>query len=226
MWSSSRSKPALGRALRRARRTRRAPRSMSARSISRGTWLMPAKYGSGDGAMIGQLPSSSGWSIALPHAASSSPCARRGRAGCRSSRRACACTKSTMRCQAPTCSSSVHARAARRDPALGETSVISVITSPAPPSARRRGARGGSRPGAVDREYMSIGETTTRFGSTSPRRRNGVNIGGRRGVGCRPLNAASTVGDEARVAQLQVVVGDAPAARQQVEGELRGSWPT
>ena len=35
---------------------------MSARVISDGTWLC-GRYGSGDGAMIGQLPSSNGWSI-------------------------------------------------------------------------------------------------------------------------------------------------------------------
>ena len=36
--------------------------SMSARVISRGTWMTPGRYGSGDGAISGQLPSGSGWS--------------------------------------------------------------------------------------------------------------------------------------------------------------------
>jgi hypothetical protein len=36
---------------------------MSARSISRGGALMPSKYGSGEGAIVSQLPAGSGWSI-------------------------------------------------------------------------------------------------------------------------------------------------------------------
>ncbi len=39
---------------------------MSARVISRGTWLTPGRYGSGDGAISGQLPSGSGWSSPIP----------------------------------------------------------------------------------------------------------------------------------------------------------------
>ncbi len=35
---------------------------MSARVISRGTWLTPSTQGSGDGAISGQLPSSNGTS--------------------------------------------------------------------------------------------------------------------------------------------------------------------
>ena len=63
--------------------------------------------------------------------------------------------------------------------ASGDTQVISVITSPAPPSARApRWTRWKSFGVPSVAEYMSIGETTTRFASVSSRSRNGVNIGG------------------------------------------------
>ncbi len=61
----------------------------------------------------------------------------------------------------------------------GETQVISVITSPAPPSAREpRCTRWKSLGTPSTAEYMSMGETTTRLGSVSPRSRSGVNMGG------------------------------------------------
>ena len=59
------------------------------------------------------------------------------------------------------------------------TSVISVMTRPAPPSARLpRWTRCQSSGMPSSAEYWHIGETTTRFGTTMSRRRNGVNIGG------------------------------------------------
>jgi hypothetical protein len=59
------------------------------------------------------------------------------------------------------------------------TFVISVITRPAPPSARLpRCATWKSFGTPSTAEYMHIGETTTRLGSVRPRSVSGVNIGG------------------------------------------------
>ena len=67
---------------------------------------------------------------------------------------------------------------------MSDTQIISVITSPAPPSARAPRCTRWKSPGVPSTaEYMSIGETTTRLRSSSPRSRSGVNIGGR-GSGC------------------------------------------
>jgi hypothetical protein len=64
----------------------------------------------------------------------------------------------------------VHPRAAGRDAASGDTHVISVITSPAPPSARApRCTRWKSLGVPSTALYMSIGETTTRLCSVIPR---------------------------------------------------------
>ena len=89
------------------------------------------------------------------------------------------CTKSTIRFQAPTCSS------AYRPPHPGvirpgaEVQIISVITSPAPPTARAPRCTRWKSPGRPSTDvYMSIAETTTRFASSSERSLNGVNIGG------------------------------------------------
>src|SRR2546425_9619446 len=63
-------------------------------------------------------------------------------------------------------------------------SVTSAITSPAPPTARLpRLTRCQSFGVPSSAEYWHIGETTTRLGSTSSRRRSGVNIGGGAGWG-------------------------------------------
>ena len=202
MWSSSRSKPASS-ARRVAATNSSRTASMSARVISRGTWLTPGRYGSGDGAISGQLPSGERLVLALPHAASSSPCGRRGRAARRSPRAECACTKSTIRFHAAACSSRVQPAAAGRDPPVGAT----CRSSRSSPARRRRSPRAPrwtrwKSPGVPSTdEYMSIGETTTRLASSSPRSRNGVNIGGR---------VAERVDrrDELRVAQPQVAVGD------------------
>ena len=64
-----------------------------------------------------------------------------------------------------------------------ETSVISAMTSPAPPAARAaRCVRWKSFGVPSTAEYMHIGETTTRFGSTRSRSLSGVNIAGVLGV--------------------------------------------
>ena len=122
-----------------------------------------------------------------PTSAWSSPCGRSGRAGGRSSRR-------LLR---------VHEV---DDPAPGRLLLVGVEPGAARGDpARRRDADhlGHHQPGAAERlaaqvdevevgrarrrsaEYMSIGETTTRLRSVSPRSRNGWNIGGRT-AGRRP----------------------------------------
>ena len=82
------------------------------------------------------------------------------------------CTNSTTLAQAASCSS-VHSPA---QPGVirpsAETQAISVITSPAPPSALLpRCTRWKSAGTPSTAEYMSIGETTTRLRSWSPRSR-------------------------------------------------------
>ena len=131
---------------------------------------------------------------ALRHRASSIPCVPSGRAGGRSSPAIRSWTKSTMRAtrrraRARTCP--VQPSVMR---ASGDTQVISVITSPAPPSARApRWTRWKSFGMPSSALYMSIGETTTRFASVIPRSVNGVNIGGGADRAARSALAARRV---------------------------------
>src|SRR4051795_11580371 len=115
----------------------------------------------------------------------------------------------------------------------GETQIISAITSPAPPIARAPRWTRWKSPGVPSTEqYMSIGETTTRLSSSSSRRRNGVNIGGRprareveraqaerREHRRAPVERGVDAGDKLGVAQLELAVGDPAAAGQEVERE-------
>ena len=95
-------------------------------------------------------------------------------------------TKSAIRRQDSSCSAlymPVQPGVIRPD---GETQTISVITRPAPPSALLPRCTRWKSPGTPSRaEYMSIGETITRFASSRPPSRNGWNIGGRT-CGSRP----------------------------------------
>ena len=108
---------------------------MSARVISRGGALMPSRYGSGEGASVSQLPDGSGRS------SSSQPSwvepLRPECPSCMQSFvRLCACTNSTMRCHASRCASfQIPVQPGEMRPS-GDTQVISVKTSPAPPVAR------------------------------------------------------------------------------------------
>ena len=92
----------------------------------------------------------------------------------------CECANDTIRSQAATCSVAympAHPGVIRP---MSDTQIISVITSPAPPSARAPRWTRWKSPGVPSTaEYISIGETTTRLRNSSPRSRNGVNIGGR-----------------------------------------------
>ena len=80
----------------------------------------------------------------------------------------------------------------------GETQTISVITSPAPPSALLPRWTRWKSPGTPSRaEYMSIGETMTRFASSRPPSRNGWNIGGRGSRRVVPPAAGASLHGEA-----------------------------
>ncbi len=94
--------------------------------------------------------------------------------------RLCACTKSTMRRQASRCAAfQIPVQPGEMRPS-GDTQVISVNTSPAPPVARApRCTRCQSSGMPSFAEYCAIGETTMRFSSRMPRSSNGRNIGGR-----------------------------------------------
>ncbi len=91
--------------------------------------------------------------------------------------------KSTTRFQAATCSGLYMPVQPGLIRPSRLTSVISVITSPAPPIARLpRWTRCQSFGVPSSAEYWHMGEQTTRLASTSSRSRNGVNIGGGAGV--------------------------------------------
>src|SRR4030095_8059490 len=84
-----------------------------------------------------------------------------------------------MRFQAATCSGLYMPVQPGLIRASRLTSVISVITRPAPPTARLPRWTRCQSPGVPSSaEYWHMGETTTRLASTHSRRRNGVNIGG------------------------------------------------
>src|SRR2546430_15824569 len=92
--------------------------------------------------------------------------------------------KSTMRFQAATCSRLYMPVQPGLIRPSRLTSVISVITSPAPPIARLpRWTRCQSFGVPSSAEYWHMGEQTTRLASTSSRSRKGVNIGGGAGGG-------------------------------------------
>ena len=152
---------------------------MSARVISRGVALMPSRYGSGEGASVSQLPAASGWS------SRSQPSwvepLRPEWPSCRQSfARLLAWTKSTIRRQASRCASFQRPVQPGEMRPSGETQVISVNTSPAPPVARApRCTRCQSFGRPSTAEYCAIGETTMRFSSVRPRSVSGRNIGGR-----------------------------------------------
>src|SRR6202161_3625052 len=97
---------------------------------------------------------------------------------------------------------------------VGETQTISVITSPAPPSALPPRWTRWKSPGTPSRaEYMSIGETITRVARSSPPERERLEHRRPDAAG-RPLAAREPAvrrRDEPGVAQPEVVVADPPA---------------
>ena len=203
---------------------------MSARVIARDQSLTPSRYCCGEAEISGQLPCGERLVLAFPRHAGRALGAGVAELHARSSRRCCACTKSTMRFQASRCAVVPQARAAGRDARVGRRAGhLGDDQAGAAHARARRGAPGGSRPACRrPREYCAIGETTTRFFSVTPRSVNGVNIGGTGACGatrCRPARCGDpvlVVLEVARVAQAQVLVADALAARQQRVGELLG----
>jgi hypothetical protein len=107
---------------------------MSARVISRGTWLS-GKYGSGEAETIGHAPSGSGSSIPS-HISLVAPL-RPECPSCRQNFAAeFACTKSAMFFHAASCASEYSPVQPCVMRACADTQVISVNRSPAPPIAR------------------------------------------------------------------------------------------
>ena len=119
--------------------------SMSARDISRGTWLTPSRYGSADGAISGQLRPPFVWAVIAPSSIGQSirsqpTCVEPLRPAWPICMHSFACefawTKSASRANASRCvsfQSPVHPGVIRPS---ADTQVISTNTSPAPPSAR------------------------------------------------------------------------------------------
>ena len=96
----------------------------------------------------------------------------------------CSCTNPVIRRQDSSCSAVYMPVQPGVIRPAGETQTISVITRPAPPSALLPRCTRWKSPGTPSRaEYMSIGETMTRFASSRPPSRNGWNIGGRGSAG-------------------------------------------
>ena len=132
-WISSRSKPASS-DISAARRNWPVTRSMSSRVISRGTGLC-SNQGTGDAAMIGH-PSASSGSLS-PSQDSRVDAFRPACPSCMPIAAAeWRCTKSTIRFHAPTCAGSYMPVQPSEMRLSRLTSVISDITSPAPPIAR------------------------------------------------------------------------------------------
>src|SRR3989454_4179746 len=136
----------------------------------------------GEAAMIRQLSSASGSSI--PSQARRVEPLRPAWPSCRPIFAGLwACTKSTIRFQAGTCSGlymPVHPGEIRPS---RDTSVISVTTGPAPRMALApRCTRCQSSGVPSTAQYWHIGETTTRFTNSTSRNRNGVNRGGGGGL--------------------------------------------
>ena len=79
----------------------------------------------------------------------------------------------------------------------GLTPVASPITRPAPPTARLpRCTRCHSCGTPSTAEYWHMGETTTRFGSVTPRRVSGVSSGGRLGAGAADRGGGGSLAGE------------------------------
>lgn len=133
-------------------------------------------------------------------------------------------TKSVIRRQAVACSS-VHRPV---QPGVirpsGLTQTISVMVSPAPPSARApRWTRWKSAGSPSVAEYMSMGETTTRLRSSRPRSRSGVNIGGVAG-GQPNSSSTAAVKEASRSRRLSWVTRRLRVSR--LNAKRRGGWST
>jgi hypothetical protein len=151
--------------------------SMSARFMARGVWR-PSMNGIADGARISQLAFSP--RFLWPSQERVSEPLRPAWASCTATLEAlCSWMKSVTRFHAPTCSGEYMPAQCMLMRPSGSTSVISLITRPAPPTARlpRCTSCQSVTVPSLD-EYMHIGDTTTRFGMVTPRSVIGANIGG------------------------------------------------
>ena len=219
----------LGAALRGARRTRRAPRP-----CRRGSSRAAPGCRRSTASATGPRRASASRRAARPcppTSASSSPCGRLWPICAPIRAVPWAWTKSTMRLQPSTWSSrysppqpGVIRPSARRADHLGHHQ-----RRRRRPPAQPRWTRWKSLDGAVDRgvhvhrrDDDAVGQHADRAAGTA-----GTSAGcGPSAVGAPARTAAkssSTRRDEPGIAHAQVVVGDAPAARQQVEGELRAA---
>ena len=232
MWSSTRSKPARPRAIGAARRSRATTVSMSARSISFGAG-QPRTERHGRGPERRPRLARAGAARRPPRAARTTPCGPRGPSWMPDLRPRVRVHEVD---DAPPGGGRAPRRRSPRSPSVmrpsGETSVISAITSPAPPTraaaevdevpvVRRR-----RRPPSTG----TSGETTMRFCERAGRADvNGVKHRRGHGAVARPRRAPRVVGELVRAPARtsagsrlrEVVVRDALAARHQVERELR-----
>ena len=207
--------PGLGRGARAEATNWSRTSSMSARVISRGSWLTPGTYGSGDGAISGQLPSGSGssspshisfveplrpeWPSWAPIRASPLRVHEvddprpRGRVLVRVEAAAAGRDPALAR----HADHLRHHQAGAADPARAEVDEVEV--------AGRAVARGVH---VHRRDHHAVGELEL---AQAERREH------RRAAGAAERRVDLL--DEPGVAQLQLAVGDAPAAREQVERE-------
>lgn len=132
------------------------------------------------------------------------------------------CTKSVIRRHASACLPDQRPAQPGVMRPSGLTHTISVITSPAPPSARAPRWTRWKSPGTPSAaEYMSMGETTTRLRRVRPRSRNGVNIGGVPGGQPNPLSTDS-VNRASRRRRLSWVTRRLRVSR--LKANWRGGW--
>ena len=118
-----------------------------------------------------------------PSRAASSPWGRSARAGWRSWRRSRRGRNRRCASRPASCSGAYRPVQPGVMRPSGDTQVISVKTSPAPPLARSARCTKCQSVGVPSTaRYCAIGETTIRFFRRRSRRRNGVNIGGRAAV--------------------------------------------
>ena len=159
---------------------------MSSRVIARGTWLR-GPYATADGAITSQLrPPGRGSSIPS-HISFVEPFRPECPICAPIAHPPCAWANVTIRFHASTWSGRYMPAHPGVILPMSDTQIISVMTNPAPPSARAPRCTRWKSPGVPSTaEYMSIGDTTTRFRNSNPRNRSGVNIGGR-GSGCTAL---------------------------------------
>ncbi len=216
MWISSRSNPASSARRVAATKSSRTA-SMSARVISRGTWLIARQVrqrrrrDQRPVALVERLV------LALPQQLRRALAARVPELAA-DRRAASARGRSRRSASTPRCA---RRGTGRRSPGVIRPSARDAdhLGHHEPGAAdrrARRGGRGGSRPACRrPTEYMSIGETTTRLASSSaaqPERRE------------HRRRRRPSARDEVRVAHPQLAVGDPAVRVSRLKANVRGSW--